>query len=108
MFLVVCFTAPHLYNNTQSGLSSREVPFRSIDLGEVALRPYLEVPTRPRYERICTQNHEARQWARSQTGLFRKAVVARRVRRCRLSLPPPLWCGGNGMRQRFDKLVALK
>ena len=29
----------HLYN-TQSGLSPREVPFRSIDLGEVALRPY--------------------------------------------------------------------
>ena len=32
-------TAPLVYN-TQSGLSPREVPFRSIDLGEVALRPY--------------------------------------------------------------------
>ena len=33
-------TAPYLYN-TQSGLSPREVPFRSIDLlGEVALSPY--------------------------------------------------------------------
>ena len=32
-------TAPHLYN-TQGGLSPREVPFRSIDFGEVALRPY--------------------------------------------------------------------
>ena len=31
--------APLVYN-TQSGLSPREVPFRSIDLGEVALRPY--------------------------------------------------------------------
>ena len=42
-------TAPLAYN-TQSGLSPRELPFRSIDLGEVALR----VPARPRYERICT------------------------------------------------------
>ena len=28
-----------LMYNTQSGLSPKEVPFRSIDLGEVALRP---------------------------------------------------------------------
>ena len=32
-------TAPLAYN-TQSGLSPRELPFRSIDLGEVAFRPY--------------------------------------------------------------------
>ena len=33
-------TAPNVYN-TVSGVAPREVPFRSIDLGEVALRPYL-------------------------------------------------------------------
>ena len=32
-------TAPNVYN-TVSGVAPREVPFRAIDLGEVALRPH--------------------------------------------------------------------
>ena len=32
-------TAPNVYN-TVSGVPPREVPFRAIDLGEVALRPH--------------------------------------------------------------------
>ena len=43
------------------------MPFRSIGLSGKSRY----VPIRPRYERICTQKHTARQWARSKTDLER-------------------------------------
>ena len=58
-------------DNTQSGLSPREVPFRSVGLGEAALRPY------PTWIRTHLHLEKHRPPVGSHPNRFRKAAVAR-------------------------------